>query len=411
MRCLRKALFPFMTCLVVVALTTSVVHGELTKNQIKILENEFLPAWNVGNTFVVLESLNKAVRTMDEEQLAELDALLLKQGIPASGELLVESRLALLQQMSAKDLSKPGLRETALTFQYVRNEIDTFKESSSKLSSQLTEALSQPSFDKLESLLWDMHVMSQQAVTSIKQAEYAVELRAINRRFKPKQIAKLPEAQQEIMDFDFDASLEQLQTIQRDLAENRIVARWQRLKYSVDVLGKADASRTDQFLAAWSVNQDSQLLNEALQAAGEVPFRHPELKDNQLAELLGPMIAKASELASDELQTKSRLLFEGMHWWYRGRYGMGTYAFGILKGPEAVTSDQAAFALMMPTEPPTPTDPAIESRYPVPELDRRHHYIWAWEYRTVTAQTTKDSKIIASSERRLGSITHLSRFY
>ena len=42
-----------------------------------------------------------------------------------------------------------------------------------------------------------------------------------------------------------------------------------------------------------------------------------------------------------DLLEKSRLLYTGLHWWLRGRYGKGTDGFGLLKSPAAMKSEQA----------------------------------------------------------------------
>ena len=82
------------------------------------------------------------------------------------------------------------------------------------------------------------------------------------------------------------------------------------------------------------------------------------------------------------------------------------------------TSPEARFALYMPKEMPQPTPAAATFRYAdspsagtesVPEVDRRHLYIWAWEYRQAdrVRQTFRDR----SSSKRVTQLTELSHFY
>jgi hypothetical protein len=90
---------------------------------------------------------------------------------------------------------------------------------------------------------------------------------------------------------------------------------------------------------------------------------------------------RASGLAGD-LAPKARLLFEGIYWWSRGRYGLGSDVEGLAKSPAAMRSPEAQFTLQMPAATPKPTDPAGRiSAEPVPRFERRHHYLWAWEDR------------------------------
>ena len=70
------------------------------------------------------------------------------------------------------------------------------------------------------------------------------------------------------------------------------------------------------------------------------------------------------------------------------------------------------FALTMPVETPKPTDPhpddatygASGDGYPrLPDMDRRHHYIWRYEYRQPREQhrTTVDTKTKTETENGL----------
>ena len=112
--------------------------------------------------------------------------------------------------------------------------------------------------------------------------------------------------------------------------------------------------------------------------------------------------------SAGDLVTKSRLLYHGMHWWMRGRYGLGPDGFGLLKSVAALNSPLAQFPLYMPAKTPTPTDPTI-SGYSVPKFDRRHHYIWMYEYRVLRRRHTSETKVL-NRKQELTS-TKLGEFY
>ncbi|MDG2014927.1 MAG: hypothetical protein P8J33_15590 [Pirellulaceae bacterium] len=395
-------------CLLAMVFSVATAQADLTKNQIKILETEFWPAWNIGNTQGVLESLNRAVRSMDAIQLKELDELLADREIPPSSQLLLESRLMLLRQGLGKKLPRPGQQEMLSTLGFIYGDVSSQLDSAHLLSDSLDLVTENTAFDRFEILLWETHVTTQKLESSLRLANYAADLLKKSKRTKWK---KLDAEQKELITHDFAATVEELETLKSNLREHEVVARIKRLTHARNILANDESERKSQFLAAWSASQDSLVIQEALQAAGKkVNFKHPLLQDEDLQEDVGRLAERAKEMASEELLVKSRLLFEGMHWWYRGRYGMGTDGYGLLKSPAAVRDDAAYFALLMPEEPPTPTRPDVSKHAQIPEFDRRHDYIWAWEYRTLEqfderVQHRHDSQVEITQQ------TKLSRFY
>ena len=123
---------------------------------------------------------------------------------------------------------------------------------------------------------------------------------------------------------------------------------------------------------------------------------------------LQALVQLARESAGD-LVTKSRLLYRGLHWWLRGRYGLGPDGFGLLKSVEALSSPLAQFPLYMPAGMPTPSDPT-ETGYSVPRFDRRHHYIWMYEYRVLRRHFASASRKLGGN-RTVTSRTTFDQFY
>ena len=166
-------------------------------------------------------------------------------------------------------------------------------------------------------------------------------------------------------------------------------------------------SLKDRYLATWALETDGRLVHDAL-TAGQLDFMNPALNDPDLLTQITEQVKEGVELAGEKLIKKSGLLFTGLHWWMRGRYGMGTEAAGFLKSARAVTSDAALFPLYMPEETPVPTSRYSETGT-IPEVDRRHNYIWEWEYRKVVPVST--TRTGSRTSRRSTSETQLSRFY
>ncbi|MCA9206279.1 MAG: hypothetical protein KDA59_24670, partial [Planctomycetales bacterium] len=91
---------------------------------------------------------------------------------------------------------------------------------------------------------------------------------------------------------------------------------------------------------------------------------------------------------------------QGLQWWLRGRYGRGPDGYGLLKSELALISPAAQMGIYLPNETPTPTDPANPSKTAVPEVDRRHHYIWGMEYRRVQQVSSESMTATGKSTNR-----------
>ena len=164
--------------------------------------------------------------------------------------------------------------------------------------------------------------------------------------------------------------------------------------------------------AAFSVSFDGPQVLQFLDAHQATDFHRPLLRDPDLAGRVREQLQSATELTGD-LAQKSRLLYLGMHWWLRGRYGQGPEGMGLLKSQAALTSPLAQFPLFMPIRPPVPTDPT-SSAQAIPKFDRRHHYIWMYEYRRLNLEQSTSTSVIdrdINVSQRLTSRTKLSHFY
>jgi hypothetical protein len=140
-----------------------------------------------------------------------------------------------------------------------------------------------------------------------------------------------------------------------------------------------------------------------------VKFRQ-SLADPNLPETIREHVKHGLQTAGKDFVQKSRLLFTGLHWWFRGRYGMGTDGNGLLKSKLALTSPDAQFGLYMPREIPQPTDPR-QGGQQVPQVDRRHHYVWQFETRTIQTSFQSVSKTEQGHITKVNQVTTFDRFY
>ena len=240
-------------------------------------------------------------------------------------------------------------------------------------------------------LFWSIHVYENRLLAGGHLTQHAASLVKAGSRTNQK---SLTDDQRRLLATDYNVVYEELAATRRELHEREAELRIARLDMAVDVL-RDSGDLKEKFLAAFAVDFDGQVLAE-LFAAGK--FERESLNNEQLPGHIREKSAKGRELAGD-LLTKSRLLFNGLRWWSRGRYGRGSEANGLLKSPLAVRSLQAQAALFMPRSAPKPVDP-FQSSARVPDYDRRHHYLWAWEDRQlqvsqVGKSTTQSSELLS----------------
>ena len=88
----------------------------------------------------------------------------------------------------------------------------------------------------------------------------------------------------------------------------------------------------------------------------------------------------ARETAGD-LTSKSRLLFSGMDWWLRGRYGIGPFADGLSK-PVPSSSEEPRDRLPVPLY--MPLFDFDQTEVAAPKFARRHHFVWAVQENQIT---------------------------
>ena len=170
-----------------------------------------------------------------------------------------------------------------------------------------------------------------------------------------------------------------------------------------------DGQILQKYFGRLDLQRDRQVQLEARRKrSGDEPevaaaFGRADLNREDIHQEVTELTELGYELAGD-LIDKSLLLFDGLRWWSRGRYGRGPEAFGLLKGKQALDSDGDMAAISMPVKAPTPTDPALVAYAgQIPDYDRRHKYIWTLEdrrfYDVQQDEETVDRKKLGEREK------------
>lgn len=339
----------------------------LTKNQTATLENEVSLAYRLGNSAGMLEALAPLVAKLPEGQIAAVNEKLTELRLPSFGDLLADARLATYRAKNASSIPKPTAQEGALVVAALAARIDRVLEER-RGQAAFQDPLPAPrTFEAYEQIFWNVHVLANRLIGTKAAAIESEQM--VARLYKPfgKRVAAV----------DFAAKRTELETMGAELGERQLELRLQRLEMARDVL-KESAVVRERILATYALDFDGDVLQASLQPSRDRPapvYARERLKADGLLASVTESV-EAGRTAAGDLLPKSRAFFEGLHWWMRGRYGRGTQMSGLMKSPESLRSAAAQVALFMPSIPPKPVDSTQVGSYSIPEVDRRHHYLW-----------------------------------
>src|SRR5262245_16901572 len=339
-----------------------------------------LVAHQRGDPNALLESLSPLVAKVDNKKLGAIDELLANRGSPSAGEMIAEARLAMAQQSLTSKLPRPGPRESLLVLKSIDNQAQAILE-----IKQAHPAMSDPmavpdTSSDFELRLWELHVLNSRLEVARRTVEY---MSTLAKSYPRNQLAKLSEDDRRLIEAEPGVLKTQIAQEIADLEEREAELRFNRLSFSVGVLQNPQLTE-ERVLAAFASEFDGRLIKEFFDQARKSKrnLNRDLLKDPATEGRVATERRRAHELAGD-LGNKSQLLFEGLHWWMRGRYGRGPEVGGLAKSGLALRTPQGQLGLYMPIDIPTPTDATVGPSQRVPTYDRRHQYLWAMEDRRV----------------------------
>ena len=383
----------------VLATTAWGAEPTLTKKQSQALADGVVPAYQQGDALALLKVLSPLAAELSDARLAAADEYLATHQVPPVAQLLGEARLALVIQGAGPQLPAPKPREAALTVLGIKAVLQRTLAEKAKHAA-LADPLPKPAgLEEYRRLFWSIHVLENQLRTAHDVVRYAA---LIAKLVPERQRAALSEPQRDALATDFSELTSQVTAAQRDLDEREAELRLQRLELAAAKL--ADQAFTkERLLAAVALEEDGRLLAEFLTQSDPAKtgrgFSRAALGAPSLTDTVKEQVTRGRKLGGD-LIAKSQMLFTGLHWWLRGRYGRGPEGWGLLKSAWAVKSPQAYFSLYMPRETPQPTDPFQAGR-PSPDYERRHHYTWSFEPRGIDfVQTDRQTRTVVHGSRQ-----------
>lgn len=432
MSCRLLAFGRLMTCFLATWAAVTLARGDEPKPPYKgarasplpkalreSIDGELLPAFALGNPAGLLQAAAPMVRKLDAARAAEVDAYLAEKDKPSLASMLAGARLQLVEQGLPLNIEPPKGRELLATLEGFKKIIDdTLAEKATHAAMQLPAPGQPDSVLEYERLIWDLHVLDNRLTGTQRLVQYVLGLAESRRTVRTD---GLTAAQQEILGYDFGEQARAVQEFRQQVAAQNILLRIRRIAFADRQLTESPSIKV-RWETAFVLDWDGDLVTSAIQNARKQGAGNPngaaattttapaatapaatdgsqldlanltaaDLNHPQLLDKLRETIAHGRTQAGDDIR-KSRMLFTGLHWWFRGRYGVGTEARGLMKNPAALKSPEAMFALYMPRLPPRPTAPG-QPGLSTPLVERRHYYLWQLGNETITGTSNNESR-------------------
>lgn len=381
----------------------------LNPQVMKTMRTQLVPAFFRGDRNALLETLAALLPRLNEAERKEFNLHLTTFQVPPVEQILMETRLGMVVQRASKGVKPPARGELLILIPELQKRIQETI-AAARSHPGLQEALPrQRDFVDYERLFWKIHVLEQQLENARRLADFGNAQASRAKRFARRGKAD----ERRLLRTSFAQADRQLDSLQKDLRERKLELRVQRLELAHQML-KASEDLRERLDAAFVSSQDGRLLSaffatrkKSRERTGSLPeLRRERLRDPELPETVKRLTSESAEAAGD-LVEKGNLLYVGIHWWLRGRYGRGTEGGGLLKSRQALQTPNGLFPLFMPAEIYAPDK---EQTTPTqPQIDRRHHYVWAFEPRRIVREEFSDN--YRTKNKTATSKTTLSYFY
>ena len=390
---------------IVVTFVSVVGAAKIPKRIETQIKTDIVPAFERDDYFGIQKVLATWVTKFDGEELDQIDTLLENHRSARIGVLLLDARIrALLAGQEEKNITP---RELTRSMPVLKDRIESQVRATRSADYFQDEA---PDYDKIQDYhdaFWDIHVARNKLSTTHRLAQYGSRMKS---QMSERSMRGLSDLEKESLDIDFSELVREVNRVDSELNEIRIELQVLAIEKAAKLVRESDDYK-ERLRAGAILAFYADPVVESLRKASPQDFARPRLRDEQLLPSVEANLRYARE-SSGAVIDQARLLYLGMHWWMRGRYGQGPDGMGLLKSVHALRSAAAQFPLYMPTKPPTPSSPSASSYgYSIPKFDRRHHYIWMYEYRTIRENVYHQSFKDRSSSEDVTSTTKLSRFY
>lgn len=354
--------------------------GELPRNIKRHLDEVVIPVVQTGRPEFFYPILEDLFAKTDSSQHDQIEAYFASLGGKSLIGIFVDARLALVQERGVYDHRSPPYSIVQLLAKEIKGRveaelIDIGREPAMQPDVELPE-----NWVDSEKLFWSIHVLENRFLNLAALASYGefivADHFAIAKRNRD--AIRVEELGQYI------GFSKQVKEAYEKLARNDADLRYKDLWKAVSAL-KQEKDFEQRLYAAYALQDDYGDLKMSLESENWIYVADDENGRKEIRKEIEQLLADGKKHGEDVIE-KSILLKVGVHWWLRGRYGMGPLANGLLKTPAAMNSPAEMFGLYMPKKPEKPISQYLPESERVPGYDRRHYFNWAVEYRPAKQQ-------------------------
>lgn len=386
--------------------TATPANASLPARVETVVKRKLIPAYQ-RDVPTSINLLSNLFDQLDGEEITEVNEILSSSEVPTIGELMLDARMNDVLAKNAK-LGRPNPREAAYSMPILQQRISDLIADVEGRDFYAEELPTYETMQDYRDVFWEIHVTTNRLKNAAKMARYGDAL--VNRALQGK-LKKLTDEETEQLNVDFKTLHNELKLISEELSEIKAELRINAVTRATNIVRESKDFK-ERLRAAYVIDFDGNQVVHFLRGQDKTSeFTRPLLKDPKTLSSMLASLAYARESAGD-LALKSRLLYLGMSWWMRGRYGEGPDGMGLLKHAASLSSPMAQFPLYMPMKPPTPIDPTVTG-YSIPKFDRRHHYIWMYEYRSLVTNESENRYTTKSGdpERKITNRVVMENFY
>ncbi|MEM7455845.1 MAG: hypothetical protein AAF456_15940 [Planctomycetota bacterium] len=373
------------------------------------LQNEIIPALESENDYLFMQAVGPVIESGDLRLYEAIERFCQQNGLASVQEKYVDLKIQMVETGLADPRERIELSVAALIAQELTSRIRAINDRVSGTDIMQDPLVAPTNWRDGEDFFWDIHVAKNELVNAGRMLEYSVAVLMPH-------VRKVERSE----DFDLIAIYQdveslavELPALHRDMIEREAECRLQRLALAHRTLtGTADFENL--LLAAMALEIDGPLLEDFFESNNAGTIQRIPLQNTEAHLLEVRSKLETARESNETVIEKATLFRNGLHYWYRGRYGTGPLAYGLLKSPAAMNSTEAMAGLFMPRDP----SYVIHEDYPGeeaydPGYERRHYYTWAVEQRQFfsayrSRDTTERQALSAEAER---SEKQIERFY
>ena len=329
-----------------------------------------------GNSIGVIADGGKLIQQLKELELQKVNEFLKGKNRQPLQVMLFESRLDLDRPNVNAKIPAPTHKEVLYLAHGIKDRVREIEDNYRQHPVGKGEVSAPEKYDDYEKLFWDLHVHRNRlsnAIRWLQQIDALIQARE-------KRLVSIDASDETlgITKYDFQKRIADFRETLHDLEEREAFLRIFRIHDTIDKDLPA-ISEKEKFTFAYFLEADVLFLESFFKQFDGIKFKRDDLNDESILTEVSEEALGIRQKYQDKIE-KGKLLFLGLHWWFRGRYGAGPLAKGLLKaqganGPGAPINEKELFPLAMPTAAPQPLDP-YKNEYRVPHYERRHHYTW-----------------------------------